>query len=663
MKIPCSIVIVLTMFLSVSGQENHRIDSLIHVLTNARDDSSKAIAIWSLGREYVYYKPDSCLFYARMGLDLVKDQSVKDLFLKTDNPLLYSFELRMYSIMGSALAELRNDTLAVKMELKALELAKKSKDKYDLGRTYGGVAEVYQFIEEPGIAIEYLRKQIALDTNDISRYSLKVELGANFFDKGEYDSALYYLKDINPAYMVNDLYLWPYPHLYLGKTYAKKGQFKTALGFYKTAIDYAKQSNFISDLSDAYLCVADVYWNLHIKDSAVVYANNALLIAKDLSLPDKALQTSLFLAKVYDSTGNLDSATKYYKASIQLKDSLQSSEKIKRIQNYAFDEKIRQQEIEEQELAYNAKVRMYSMLGGILSLAVIAGILYRNNRNKQKLNLVLQTQKNEIQNTLSDLRQTQAQLVQSEKMASLGELASGIAHEIQNPLNFVNNFSDINEELLNEMKEEINAGHPEEAKSIADNVIENEQKIKLYGKRADAIVKGMLQHSRKSSGQKELIDINALAEEYIRLTYQAVRAKEKDFTAIIKTDFDPSLEKLLVMPQDIGRVLVNLFNNAFYALMEKAKQASAEYKPTLKIKTGKEANKIFLSIVDNGNGIPHAIIDKIFQPFFTTKPTGQGTGLGLSLSYDIMKAHGGEIKVLTNESGGTEFIILLPFTV
>jgi len=245
---------------------------------------------------------------------------------------------------------------------------------------------------------------------------------------------------------------------------------------------------------------------------------------------------------------------------------------------------------------------------------------------------------NALQQSLDDLKAAQTQLIQSEKMASLGELTAGIAHEIQNPLNFVNNFSEVSKELLDEMKEEIESGNYDDAKEIANDVIQNLEKINHHGKRADGIVKGMLQHSRTSSGQKELTDINAA----------------------MKTDYDESIGLIKIIPQDIGRVILNLITNAFYVVTEKKKQFVEGYEPIVSVSTKKENNTIIIKVTDNGNGIPQNIVDKIFQPFFTTKPTGQGTGLGLSLSYDIVKAHGGEIKLNTKENEGTEFSIILP---
>jgi len=266
----------------------------------------------------------------------------------------------------------------------------------------------------------------------------------------------------------------------------------------------------------------------------------------------------------------------------------------------------------------------------------------------------------ELNKSLNDLKATQQQLIQSEKMASLGELTAGIAHEIQNPLNFVNNFSEVNEELIKELKNEAVKGNLEEVKAIANDIEFNSEKISHHGKRADAIVKGMLQLSRSSSGQKELTDINALANEYLRLAYHGLRAKDKSFNVTIKTDLDETIGKLNIVPQEIGRVILNLITNAFYAVSEKKKQARDDYEPTVTVNTKKMNDAIEVTVKDNGNGIPSKVLDKIFQPFFTTKPTGQGTGLGLSLSYDIVKAHGGELKVETKEGEGSEFVIHLP---
>jgi two-component system NtrC family sensor kinase len=294
-------------------------------------------------------------------------------------------------------------------------------------------------------------------------------------------------------------------------------------------------------------------------------------------------------------------------------------------------------------------------------LFLVAFFLYRNNRKEKKAKNQLQDKNKVIEQTLNNLKSTQAQLIQSEKMASLGELTAGIAHEIQNPLNFVNNFSEINREMIDELKEELKTGHIGEAIAIADDIGQNEEKINHHGKRADAIVKGMLEHSRSRSGKKEPADLNLMADEFMRLSYHGLRSKDKAFNSDLITHFDRGLPKIAVVQQDIGRVMLNLFNNAFYAVNQRQKTAGVDYKPEVSVTTSTENGQVIIKVKDNGVGIPDAIKEKIMQPFFTTKPTGEGTGLGLSLTYDmVVKGHGGSIAVDTKEGEFTEFIISLP---
>jgi two-component system, NtrC family, sensor kinase len=275
--------------------------------------------------------------------------------------------------------------------------------------------------------------------------------------------------------------------------------------------------------------------------------------------------------------------------------------------------------------------------------------------------LELQHQKDALQASLSELEATQLQLVQKEKMASLGELTAGIAHEIQNPLNFVNNFSEVSAELLDELTTEARAGNTAQVLELAADLLQNISKITHHGRRADSIVKNMLQHSRSSTGQKEPTDLNALADEYLRLAYHGLRAKDKSFNAILETSFDPALGKIAVVPQDVGRVFLNLFNNAFYTIQEKKHKLGEVFQPKVTVQTSRRNGVVEVRVLDNGMGVTKGVITKIFQPFFTTKPTGEGTGLGLSLSYEIItKGHGGEIKVNSTDGEGTEFVITFP---
>ncbi|MBK7678688.1 MAG: GHKL domain-containing protein [Chitinophagaceae bacterium] len=354
-----------------------------------------------------------------------------------------------------------------------------------------------------------------------------------------------------------------------------------------------------------------------------------------------------FLAEAYHLKDSLE------KLSGKEEVSLMEMQKQQELQTTAYNEEKKLQEAEQAKAKFKNRMRLYGLLGGLVILIAVAGLLWRHSRQKQKANLVLEA-------TLADLKATQTQLIQSEKMASLGELTAGIAHEIQNPLNFVNNFSEVNKELVDELQQELKAGKINDAIEISNDIKANEEKINHHGKRADAIVKGMLQHSSSGSGKKEPTDINKLADEYLRLAYHGLRAKDKTFNATMKTDFDESIGNINIIPQDIGRVILNLITNAFYVVDEKKKTGIEGYEPAVSISTKRNDNKVLIAVKDNGNGIPQKVLEKIFQPFFTTKPTGQGTGLGLSLSYDIVKAHGGELKVETKEGEGSEFKIVLP---
>jgi len=390
--------------------------------------------------------------------------------------------------------------------------------------------------------------------------------------------------------------------------------------------------------------------------------------AKLGGLSGSTLSSYAYLSRAYEIIKDYKKAFEYFKRMHQMKDSIDqlkdevgvvtlNLQKQADIKQATFDEQKKLQAEELKRITFRNKIRLYAFLSGAVILILIAVILWRNNLRKQKDKL-------EIQKAYEELKSTQQQLVQQEKMASLGELTAGIAHEIQNPLNFVNNFSEVNNELIEELKSQKSKLKTEEQDEILNDIFQNNEKINHHGKRADAIVKGMLQHSRSSSGQKEMTDVNALADEYLRLAYHGLRAKDKSFNATFKTDLDNSIGKINIVPQDIGRVILNLINNAFYAVAEKQKQKEKQkegFEPTVTVSTKKLNGKVEIKVKDNGNGMPQKVLDKIFQPFFTTKPTGEGTGLGLSLSYDIItKGHGGELKVETKEGEGSGFIIQLP---
>jgi signal transduction histidine kinase len=447
--------------------------------------------------------------------------------------------------------------------------------------------------------------------------------------------------------------------LNLGRVYIAMGKQDTAVVYFRKALFESAEHEYFRGIVASSLAMADIYKNSGKADSNLYYIQNGLPTAYYLKAPDLLLRSYTALADYYKTAGNNDSTVKYQSLIIKINDSLFNKKQAQQFQNIDFDEQQRQQQIKTAEAAYRAKLRLYILLAGLAIFLLIAVILWRNSLQRKRANILLSRQKNELENALTSLRTTQKQLIQSEKMASLGELTAGIAHEIQNPLNFVNNFSEVNGELIKELKNEVIKGNLEEASAIADDIELNSEKINHHGKRADAIVKSMLLHSHSGGGQKEPTDINALADKYIRLAYHGIMAKDKSFNATIKTNFDKSLREIDIIPHEIGTVLLNLMTNAFYAVKEKGQLNLQGYEPIVSVSTRKMNDKVEISVADNGTGIPQKIIDKIFQPFFTTRPTGQGTGLGLSLSYDIIKSHGGELRVENKGGEGAEFIISL----
>ena len=455
----------------------------------------------------------------------------------------------------------------------------------------------------------------------------------------------------------------------LGKFYAGKKQYDSSIYYYKLAMEAANSVNRFDNYYGFEVAMADIYRQSGKIDSAFKYAYIVYEAATKFSYAGMLVTSSGLLANLYKEQHKFDSAVKYMAIESQYKDSVWGQESLKNIQTLTSDQQMRemdrQREKDEAIKEYKTKQRTFLLTGGLILLLAVIGFMYRVNKQRSQ-------SKKEIESAYNNLKSTQAQLVQSEKMASLGELTAGIAHEIQNPLNFVNNFSEVNIELIEELKSQKSKLKSEEQDELLDDILSNSQKINHHGKRADAIVKGMLQHSRASSSVKEPTDINALCDEYLRLSYHGLRAKDKSFNATLNTDFDETIGKINIIPQDIGRVVLNLLTNAFYAASLPSKgrfsDSDNKFNPTVWMSTKKENGKVFISVRDNGPGIPQNILDKIFQPFFTTKPTGEGTGLGLSMSYDIVtKGHGGELIVETvtieNSNGGntgTTFKIILP---
>ncbi len=648
-----ALTFILTACMPVSAQNTNSYQS----------DTSKVIQLINLAERYRFTKPDSCLPVAQKALQLAR--SLK--FRKGEGKVHLTFG-EYHRVSGNFPEALDN-------LFTALRISREIKDKAMEGSSLTFIGIAYIGLEEFRTALDYLFQgyEINKDRPDVNVTAFGLtNTGVAYQQLGMLDSALFYQ---NKAWQVGkNMSMKPGIAFMLRETgiiYALQHKYDSAFYYYRHALTISKD---VLNVGRIYSRMAMLYDQMNKPDSVLHYARLALSLGQHSLQKVTMLEACRLLVKYFMEKHQLDSVIKYQELSMTLQDSLFGREQLRKLQLLAIEEQKRihdaeqrHQQIEQEQTEYQNRIRMYVLLSILVILLLFGFILYRNNRRKQIANKLLEKQKNETEKTLKELRDTQAQLIQSEKMASLGELTAGIAHEIQNPLNFVNNFSEVSTELVDEMNIEMEKGNNDEAKLIAQDLKQNLEKINHHGKRAGDIVKGMLQHSRSSSGVKEPTNINALADEYLRLAYHGLRAKDKSFNATMITEYDASIGNINIIPQDIGRVILNLITNAFYAVNEREKLLAnsqqliaSTYKPTVSVSTKKEGNTVLISVADNGGGIPQKILDKIFQPFFTTKPTGQGTGLGLSLSYDIVKAHGGELKVETKEGEGAEFIIQLP---
>ena len=653
--------LLIIFFCLASFPKAQELDRLKHLLVSASEDTAKVNLLYKLSNEYVWSFPDSGKMYAETGFQLARKLGYK-----------YG-EALCSGIISVGLSETGDFTNALDFGFRSLEIYQNLKDVPQTSLShitllicYRDQGDYMQALVQGYKAIDI---QAQLPFNSWASQVIFANIASVYEKSNQLDSALYYAQKAYDLDKIGSSSL-----ITLGNVYLKKNMVAKALGyFYEEVANDTIGANW--SLMDTYYGMSAAFELANKNDSAIYFARLSFSKARNIDNPRGLMDASKQLAHLYEKQNLSDSTVRYLKLAVKINDSLFSRQKIREAQNFAFNKVLHDQEFESQRIQDRNRVKMYFLLGVVLTFLIIAFILWRTNRHKQKVNTLLQQQKQKVETTLTALKSTQAQLIQSEKMASLGELTAGIAHEIQNPLNFINNFSDVNSELIEELKSELTADNKDEAFAIANDIKENEQKINHHGKRADAIVKGMLQHSRASSGKKEPIDINALADEYLRLCYQAFRSKNKSFQANIVTHFDNSLNKINVVPQDIGRVLLNLFQNAFYAVNKKREQTNGTFEPLVSLSTkhalspSDQVNRagfregrgeVIITVKDNGTGMPEHVADKVFQPFFTTKPTGEGTGLGLSLSYDIIKAHGGELKVETKEGEGSEFIIVLP---
>ncbi len=676
-------IIFLLLFLSVIDEvqsQQNTSDSLHLVLQNAPNDTIRMDVFNQLAWYYYTINYDSARLYWGQSLSIAQKLKLKLWEAGILSSQAYDFSWSNYP-------------KSLELFLQALKIAEdpsSEKNTWNLppGRTphderlstlsniYFSTAQLYGNTGNTEKQISNLKQagNLAESLKDSGlNLVINLNLGTAYLDKlKKLDSALYFEQKALSFFSKsgngnNGDLAWVFGSI--GAIYLEKRNFNQSENAFKKGLQLMQEQNNLAGISSLCFSLSKLYKTINKPDSSLLYAYKALETYKRFNDKPGIADAFSSISSAYEQQKRIDSAFAYLKLAASLHDSLNKIEKenLLTYQNKNLDEQMRVKNLEEEKTKTQTQVRIYALLSAIFVCMLIAFLLYRNNRHRKKANELLAKQKEEIEvqkknveATLIELKSTQQQLIQSEKMASLGELTAGIAHEIQNPLNFVNNFSEVNKEMIDEATEEIDKGNIDEVKIILDDIKDNSEKINHHGKRADAIVKGMLQHSRSSSGIKEPTDINKLCDEYLRLSYHGLRAKDKEFNVEIKTDFDESISKINIVPQDIGRVLLNLYNNAFYAVNEKWKAEGEGFKASISVRTKKIENSVHLTVSDNGNGILQKVIDKIFQPFFTTKPTGQGTGLGLSLSYDIIKAHSGEIKVISKEGEGSQFSIQLP---
>jgi signal transduction histidine kinase len=649
------LTIITVLSLTASAQQAAN-DSLIRLLATNIPDSSRSLILDRLALSLMTSKPLVALQYAQQGLDAAQ---------KAKFPKGIS---RNMNRIGAIMRVTGNYPKSLKMHLDAQKIAEETNDLDGLARIYNQLGFFYSSQKDHKKAIETYFKGVGIakkiHNQDLERILLS-NIGMDYAFLNNLDSARIYTQSAYELAIKQNSNNINVLLLNLANVNARAKNYALSLAYYRQSLPFSKSVEDNTILCQTYSEMAEVFKKTNNLDSCLYYSLKSLKIAKETSNIQSIYGSSFLLSELYSKT-DIKKSYQYYKIATAAKDSMFNQQKAKQIENVSFTENLRKQELIDAEKDF--KNRQWSMI--LLSIIgvvfLISIILFRNNRLQNKANRLLNKQKQEIEfqknkaeNALTELEATQMQLVQKEKLASLGEITAGIAHEIQNPLNFVNNFSELSIELADELKEEFDKiVIPEKSKEYLEELLndltQNQRRINGHGKRASSIVSNMLEHSRSSEGERQMTDINKLAEEYLSLAYHGMRAKNKSFHAEYSLVVDENLPLLKIVQQDIGRVLLNLFNNAFYAV-------SQAPNPTVKVIIKQVEKYICVEVLDNGKGIPKDIIPKIFQPFFTTKPTGEGTGLGLSLSYDIItKLNNGKIEVTSEEGKGASFAIKIP---
>ncbi|MCR9015388.1 tetratricopeptide repeat protein [Aquiflexum gelatinilyticum] len=702
--------------------QTYRSDSLLNSLEKLNDDSVKVSHYLELGLEFLGSDINKAIFYfdeaISLGNKLNYKKGLADAYnakgrayaqqgsfqegILSFQEALKNFhdindktgEANILSNLGSIYFLLGNSTRALELHFESLKLSEELDNKLRIGTSLNNIGTVYQ--KNPNTINEslgFFKKSLKVfqeTESEQGKATAAMNIGEVYFLKSKYDSAIYFHQ--LALELCDGTLDATFPLTQLGEINAQLGNFQKAFGFHRRALEISERLDAKFELTQGLIGLAKTQRKREDFESAVNTLERAKIIAKEIDAKNELVDVYLNLSEIHAFVGDYKAAYENEINAKSVKEEIAKSSTEKMIQQLQFEFELDKKEAEiallqkdtdlKNAAVFNQRIIIFTSLGGLVMFIIISISLFKNNLSKQKANHLLQAQKEEIhaqrekvESAFDQLKSAQAQLIQSEKMASLGELTAGVAHEIQNPLNFVNNFSEVSSELIDEIEQERAKSADKRSEAFISEVLRdvktNLNKITHHGKRADAIVKGMIAHSRPSTGEKEPTNINSLCEEYLRLSYHGINSKDKSFngefiTIETKTNLDPNLPKVNIVPQNIGRVLMNILSNAFQALnnnefsIKKSINPGSGCKPLVTVSTKNKGNKIEISVKDNGPGIPDSIKDKIFQPFFTTKPTGQGTGLGLSLSYDIIKAHGGEITVESKEGEGTEFIITLP---
>jgi signal transduction histidine kinase len=621
-------------------------DSLRRQLAQASSDSSRVLLLCQVSDQLWTQRTDSAAVYARKALALARRIGYRH------------GEGEALNRLGAALRE-SNLAGALEVFQHSLRIAQATHDEALEAQNLRSIGIIYVYLRDrrQGLAFFFRALRIGERLRDERRVVIELSnIGLAYDLFNQLDSARIFQ---DRAYALARRLHTPTNYvLYgLGNVARKQGQPARALAFYRASIAESKQVQHLRSLNFAYVGLATLYQQLGQTDSSIYYARLGCQAAQANGFLRGVLNASTLLTRSFERRDQPDSALKYQGLLLLMKDTLFGQEKVMHLQNLNYHEQQRLQEAATDQAELGTRYRTYALVGSVIGLLALALLLGRHARQQRRA-------KEALEQSLAELKTAQDQLVQREKMAFLGELTAGIAHELQNPLNFVKNFADVSSGLVDEISGERrdptrNAGLEQE---ILAGLKQNLQQISQHGQRATSIIKGMLEHSRTGTGPREATDLNALVDESLHLAYQGLRTKEKNFTAQLTTRFAPALPLAPVMPQDVGRVLINLFANAFDAVRQQQRQsADPNYQPRVSVTTQVVPSGIEIRVRDNGVGMSAGVQAKIFQPFFTTKPVGEGTGLGLSLSHDIVVAgHGGTLTVESREGKGTEFILRLP---